>query len=31
VTSTNVEAIALYDHIGFRTMREFYAMVWEGF
>jgi ribosomal protein S18 acetylase RimI-like enzyme len=31
VTSTNVEAITLYDRVGFRKMRDFYAVVWEGF
>lgn len=31
VTSTNVEAITLYDRVGFHTLREFHAMVWEGF
>ena len=31
VTATNTEAIALYERMGFRTVREFSASVWEGF
>lgn len=31
VTATNVEAITLYDRVGFRRIRDFQAIVWEGF
>jgi len=31
VTATNREAIALYDRVGFRRVRDFFAIVWEGF
>ena len=31
VTSTNREAIRLYENVGFRTLRQFSAMVWDGF
>jgi len=31
VTSTNREAIALYERMGFREAREFIAYVWSGF
>lgn len=31
VTAANVEAIALYEHIGFSKTRNFFAYVWEGF
>jgi ribosomal protein S18 acetylase RimI-like enzyme len=31
VTAANTEAIALYERIGFRTVKEFSACVWEGF
>ena len=31
VTASNEEAVRLYEHIGFRTVRTFSAYVWEGF
>jgi len=31
VTSTNTEAIHLYEQLGFRRTRDFAALVWEGF
>ena len=31
VTGSNQEAINLYERMGFRTVRRFYAFVWEGF
>ena len=31
VTSVNRDAIRLYENVGFRTMRQFSAMVWDGF
>jgi ribosomal protein S18 acetylase RimI-like enzyme len=31
VTATNTEAIALYERMGFRKTRNFFAYVWEGF
>lgn len=31
VTCSNVEAIRLYESVGFRTLNAFPAMVWEGF
>ena len=31
VTATNTEAIALYERLGFRTVKEFSACIWEGF
>jgi ribosomal protein S18 acetylase RimI-like enzyme len=31
VTATNVEAITLYDRVGFTKIRDFFAIVWEGF
>jgi ribosomal protein S18 acetylase RimI-like enzyme len=31
VTSTNTDAIRLYDRLGFRRSRDFAALVWEGF
>lgn len=31
VTAANTEAIALYERMGFRTIKEFSACVWEGF
>ncbi len=31
VTASNREAIRLYEKVGFRTLRQFSAMVWEGF
>jgi len=31
VTSTNLEAIRLYEQMGFRRTRDFAALVWEGF
>ena len=31
VTSTNVDAIRLYEQLGFRRVRDFAALVWEGF
>ena len=31
VTSANREAVRLYERVGFRTVRQFSAIVWEGF
>jgi ribosomal protein S18 acetylase RimI-like enzyme len=31
VTASNADAIALYERVGFRTVRKFGAYVWEGF
>jgi ribosomal protein S18 acetylase RimI-like enzyme len=31
VTASNADAVALYERIGFRTIRRFSASVWEGF
>jgi len=31
VTSTNRNAVELYERVGFRTIRQFTAFVWEGF
>ena len=31
VTASNREAIRLYEMVGFRTLRQFSAMVWDGF
>lgn len=31
VTAANNEAVQLYERMGFRTRREFAALVWEGF
>jgi ribosomal protein S18 acetylase RimI-like enzyme len=31
VTAANEDAVALYERVGFRTMRRFSAYVWEGF
>jgi ribosomal protein S18 acetylase RimI-like enzyme len=31
VTASNRDAVSLYERIGFRTLRRFYAYVWEGF
>jgi ribosomal protein S18 acetylase RimI-like enzyme len=31
VTGANEEAVALYERVGFRTVRRFSAYVWEGF
>ena len=31
VTAANEEAVALYERVGFRTVRRFSAYVWEGF
>jgi len=31
VTSANVEAVRLYERVGFDTVRTFTAMVWDGF
>ncbi len=31
VTAANTEAIALYERMGFRKTRNFFAYVWEGF
>jgi ribosomal protein S18 acetylase RimI-like enzyme len=31
VTSSNANAVALYERMGFRTVRQFAAYVWEGF
>jgi len=30
VTSSNSEAIRLYENLGFKTVRQFHAYVWEG-
>jgi ribosomal protein S18 acetylase RimI-like enzyme len=31
VTASNKEAVELYERVGFRTVRQFSAYVWEGF
>jgi len=31
VTAANEDAVALYERVGFRTIRRFSAFVWEGF
>jgi ribosomal protein S18 acetylase RimI-like enzyme len=31
VTSSNDDAVSLYERVGFRTVRRFSAYVWEGF
>jgi ribosomal protein S18 acetylase RimI-like enzyme len=31
VTASNTDAVALYERMGFRTVKEFSACVWEGF
>jgi len=31
VTAANEDAVALYERVGFQTMRRFSAFVWEGF
>jgi ribosomal protein S18 acetylase RimI-like enzyme len=31
VTTSNTEAVSLYERVGFRTVRRFSAYVWEGF
>ena len=31
VTASNRDAISLYERVGFRTLRKFSAMVWDGF
>jgi ribosomal protein S18 acetylase RimI-like enzyme len=31
VTSSNEEAVTLYERVGFETVRQFSAFVWEGF
>ena len=31
VTSANEKAVALYERVGFRTIRLFSAYAWEGF
>ena len=31
VTAANTDAVALYEHVGFETVRRFWAFVWEGF
>ena len=31
VTAANEDAVALYERVGFRTVRRFPAYVWEGF
>ena len=31
VTSNNDGAVALYESVGFETIRQFSAFVWEGF
>lgn len=31
VTSANADAVALYERVGFRTIRRFSAYAWEGF
>ena len=31
VTTANEDAVALYERVGFQTIRHFSAYVWEGF
>jgi ribosomal protein S18 acetylase RimI-like enzyme len=31
VTAANEDAVALYERVGFRTVKRFPAYVWEGF
>ena len=31
VTAANEDAVRLYERVGFRTVRQFLAYVWEGF
>jgi ribosomal protein S18 acetylase RimI-like enzyme len=31
VTAANEDAMALYERVGFRTVKRFPAYVWEGF
>ena len=31
VTAANEDAVALYERVGFETIRRFSAFVWEGF
>jgi ribosomal protein S18 acetylase RimI-like enzyme len=31
VTAANTQAVALYERVGFETIRRFSAFVWEGF
>ena len=31
VTAANREAVALYERMGFETIRKFHALVWDGF
>jgi ribosomal protein S18 acetylase RimI-like enzyme len=31
VTASNADAVSLYERVGFRTIRQFSAFVWEGF
>jgi ribosomal protein S18 acetylase RimI-like enzyme len=31
VTAANLEAVTLYERVGFETIRHFPAYVWEGF
>ena len=31
VTAINQDAISLYERVGFQTLRQFSAMVWDGF
>jgi ribosomal protein S18 acetylase RimI-like enzyme len=31
VTAANEDAVALYERVGFETIRRFPAFVWEGF
>jgi predicted GNAT family acetyltransferase len=30
VTAANTDAVALYERVGFRTVRQFAAYVWES-
>jgi ribosomal protein S18 acetylase RimI-like enzyme len=31
VTASNEDAVALYERVGFVTVRQFSAFVWEGY